>query len=96
MSYVTLDTSVGSLTLELYTTHAPKVCPSAPLPFVRLTDPCITTPDMQEFHGTDEEGVLRRDPLPSDYSCAFFPSRFVRLGKTDAFCAGVGFYGPGR
>ncbi|KAJ9123487.1 heme binding [Naganishia onofrii] len=26
MSFVTLDTSVGSLTLELYTDHAPKTC----------------------------------------------------------------------
>ncbi|GHJ83958.1 hypothetical protein NliqN6_0360 [Naganishia liquefaciens] len=26
MSYVTLDTSVGSLTVELYTDHAPKTC----------------------------------------------------------------------
>ena len=25
-SYVTIDTSVGSFTIELYTTHAPKVC----------------------------------------------------------------------
>jgi hypothetical protein len=24
--YVTIDTSVGSFTLELYTAHAPKVC----------------------------------------------------------------------
>lgn len=34
MSYVTLDTSVGSLTVELYTDHAPKVGP------LTVTDAC--------------------------------------------------------
>ena len=37
-SFVTLDTSVGPLTLELYTAHAPKVCTaSCHLDFARLT-----------------------------------------------------------
>jgi hypothetical protein len=67
MSYVTIETSVGSLTLELYTEHAPKVCSSNTVR-QRSTRKFLTEmddTDLQELLRISKARLLQQCYLPS-------------------------------